>query len=486
MRKFAEGVVKLKWPIIIAVTVLTAFFGYQFKDIKINADIISSLPDDDPVALLYKNIGEEFGGNELGMIVLETNDIFQKEVLEHVKQITDTLKYTDGISTVTSLTDVIDIKGSDWGIEIGKLVDEYDMPDTQQELDSLKQRVFSKEMYKGSIVSEDGTSTLIMFTMLDDIDKQKLAIEIKEKIIGLDLPDKGMVQVSLNLTHPKRTKIHQVLEVVRNEARRFGATVVETEIVGMVPLFALLDALKYYLQPEKLDESMILDLHYLGGAEGPKEKTFSEMTLIEFGDQVRRARATPGGGSVAAALGSYGSALVCMVTGLSLSGRKFAAIKEEMLKVRHAVENDRGVLMGLVEEDSVAFDEVMNTFKMPEDTPAEKKQKEKAVQATTKGAAEVPLQTMRHSFKALEGAKIAAEKGNINTITDAGMAALALLAAIEGAALNVKVNLGNITDKDFAKKMGDEVEDLLTKGRALKEEIMVIVEDRMKQLAESS
>jgi formiminotetrahydrofolate cyclodeaminase len=142
--------------------------------------------------------------------------------------------------------------------------------------------------------------------------------------------------------------------------------------------------------------------------------------------------------------------------------------------------------MGLVEEDSVAFDEVMNTFKMPEDTPAEKKQKAKAVQATTKGAAEVPLQTMRHSFKALEGAKIAAEKGNINTITDAGMAALSLLAAIEGAALNVKVNLGNITDKDFSKKMGDEVEDLLAKGRALKEEIMVIVEDRMKQLSESS
>ena len=189
MKRIAEAVVKLKWPIIIAVTVLTAFFAYQFKDIKINADIISSLPDDDPVALLYKNIGEEFGGNDLGMIVLETDDIFQKEVLEHIKQITDTLKYTDGISTVTSLTDVIDIKGSDWGIEIGKLVDEYDMPDTQQELDSLKQRVFSKEMYKGSIVSEDGTSTLIMFTILSEADKQKLAIEIKEKIIGLNLPE---------------------------------------------------------------------------------------------------------------------------------------------------------------------------------------------------------------------------------------------------------------------------------------------------------
>ena len=190
MNKLSESIIKLKWPILIAVTVLTAFLGYQLKDIKINSDIISSLPDDDPVALLYKNIGEEFGGNDMGMIVLETDDIFKKDVLEHVKAITDTLKYTKGISTVTSLTDVIDIKGSDWGIEIGKLVDEYDMPDTQQELDSLKLRVFSKEMYKGSIVSEDGTSTLIMFTMLDDVDKQQLAYDIKEKISKLNLPEK--------------------------------------------------------------------------------------------------------------------------------------------------------------------------------------------------------------------------------------------------------------------------------------------------------
>jgi len=190
MNKLAGSIIKLKWPIIIIVTVLTAYLGYQLKDIKINADIISSLPDDDPAALLYKDIGKEFGGNELGMIVLETDDIFTKEVIEHVKQITDTLKYTKGISTVTSLTDVIDIKGSEWGIEIGKLVDEYDMPDTQQELDSLKHRVFSKEMYKGSIVSEDGTSTLIMFTMLDGVDKQQLAYDIKEKITKLNLPEK--------------------------------------------------------------------------------------------------------------------------------------------------------------------------------------------------------------------------------------------------------------------------------------------------------
>ncbi len=302
--------------------------------------------------------------------------------------------------------------------------------------------------------------------------------------IGLDLPEKGMTQVSLNLIHPKRTKIHQVLEVVRNEARRFGATVVETEIVGMIPLFAILDAFKYYVQPEKLEQEMILDLYYLGGAQDPTEKSFSEMSLIEFGNQVRRASATPGGGSVAAAMGSLGGALVCMVTGLSLSGRKFAAIREEMLEHRHACENDRGVLMGLVEKDSEAFDQVMTAYKMSESTAKEKEAKEKAIESATIHAAEVPLETMRHSFNALEHAQVAADNGNINAITDAGVAAHALMAAIEGAALNVRINLGNIRDKDFVKKAGEEVERIISEGKKMKEDILHIVERRMKELEE--
>ncbi|MGY5853158.1 MAG: glutamate formimidoyltransferase [Candidatus Thorarchaeota archaeon] len=304
--------------------------------------------------------------------------------------------------------------------------------------------------------------------------------------IGLELPDKNCAQVSLNLTHPKRTKIHQVLEVVRNEARRFGATVIETEIVGMVPLFALIDALRYYLQPEKLDESMILDLYYLGGAEDPTKKTFTEMSVLEFGNQIRRARATPGGGSVAAAMGSYGAALVCMVTGLSISGRRFAAIKEEMIEHRHACENDRGVLMDLVERDSAAFDEVMGLFKMPEETDAEKKAKDEAIEVATIKAAEIPLETMRHSFEAMTHAKVAAAKGNSNAITDAGVAAHALMAAMDGAALNVRINLGNIKNKKFTDSAAAEVEKLLTDGTKLKEEILEIVEARMKELAEGN
>jgi glutamate formiminotransferase/formiminotetrahydrofolate cyclodeaminase len=277
--------------------------------------------------------------------------------------------------------------------------------------------------------------------------------------------------------------MHQAIEVVRMEARRHGATVVETEIVGMVPLFALIDALKYYFQVEKLEESMILDLYYLAGAEEPTKKTFTEMSLIEFGDEVRRASATPGGGSVAAVMGSYGAGLVCMVSGLSLSGRKFAAVHDEMIELRHAAETERGVLMDLVEKDSAAFEDVLTAFRLPETTDADKRTKADKLEAATKHASEIPLQTMQHSFKALERAKVVAEKGNANAITDAGVAAISLSGAMEGAALNVRINLGNIHDKAFTKKMTDAVDRLTTEGRELKDEILAIVATRMKELS---
>lgn len=190
MRKFAESVVKFRWIIIITVLALTIIFGYQIKNLKINSDVISSLPDDDPAASLYKKVGNQFGGNDMGMIVLETDNVFKAEVLQHLKQITDSLKITHGLSTVTSLTNIIDIKNDNGGIEIGKLVDEYNLPTSKQQLDSLKAYVFSKDMYKGAIVSEDGTATLIMFTMLTDADKQAVAKNIKEKIEALNLPEK--------------------------------------------------------------------------------------------------------------------------------------------------------------------------------------------------------------------------------------------------------------------------------------------------------
>ncbi|NLA23847.1 MAG: RND family transporter [Bacteroidales bacterium] len=179
----------MKWIIVASVLALTIFFGYQTQFLTINSDILSSLPDDDPIASLYKEIGTQFGGNDMGMIVLESDNVFKTEILQHIKQITDSLRYTDGVSTVTSLTNILDIKSSEWGIEIGKLVDEYNLPNKQSQLDSLKNYVFSKEMYKGAIVSEDGTATVVMFTLLPDADKQSVAKEIKSKVENLNLPE---------------------------------------------------------------------------------------------------------------------------------------------------------------------------------------------------------------------------------------------------------------------------------------------------------
>jgi len=190
MNRFAENIVKLKWLIIAVVILLTAFWGYQIKNLRINADIISSLPDDDPVAKLYKDIGNEFGGNDMGIIVLETKDIFNAEVFKDIKQITDSIKYTTGVSSVTSITNILDIKSSEEGIEIAKLVDENNLPTEKRDLDNLKKYIFSKEMYKGAIVSDDGTATAIMFTLLPDADNQVVAKKIKSKIENLKFSEK--------------------------------------------------------------------------------------------------------------------------------------------------------------------------------------------------------------------------------------------------------------------------------------------------------
>ena len=189
MEKLAQNIIRLRWVIISSVLGLTLFFGLQIKNITINSDILSTLPDDDPTGHLYKSIGSQYGGNDIGMIVLETDDVFQTSVLQDIRQITDSLKILPGVSTVTSMTNILDIKSSEWGIEIGKLVDEYDLPDVPSELDSLRNHTLSKDMYRGSIVSEDGTATAVLFTLLPGVDRQKIATNIKAIIEELNLSE---------------------------------------------------------------------------------------------------------------------------------------------------------------------------------------------------------------------------------------------------------------------------------------------------------
>lgn len=189
IEKIVLNIIRFRWVIISTTFVITVLLGLQIKNLTINSDILSTLPDDDPTARLYKDIGDQFGGNNIGMIVLETDDVFKTEVLEHIKQVTDSLKITPGVSSVTSLTNVLDIRSSDWGIEIGKLIDEYSLPRSKQALDSLQNYVFSKDMYKGAIVSEDGSATIILFTLLPDADMHSVALGIKETVENIHLPE---------------------------------------------------------------------------------------------------------------------------------------------------------------------------------------------------------------------------------------------------------------------------------------------------------
>jgi len=169
---------------------ITVFLAFQIPHIKINSDVLSSLPDNDPDAALLKKIGAQFGGNKTGMIIIESENVFTPEVLGHVKQVTDTIKEIEGVSSVTSLTSITDIQEGDSGMEVGPLIDVNDIPDSPEELALLREKVLSDTKYTGIIVSEDGTTAIVIFSLDDDADIHSLADAVKEKTEALHLPEK--------------------------------------------------------------------------------------------------------------------------------------------------------------------------------------------------------------------------------------------------------------------------------------------------------
>lgn len=190
MIKFSEKILTFRWIIIALVFVSSIFFANQITKLSIDADILRSLPDNDVNAKLLKKIGKNFGGNNIGVIILETDNIYQTKVLEHIRSITDTLTNIEGISSVSSLTNIINIKGGDLGIEVGRLVDEYELPESQEEFEVLKNNISSNEMYKGSIVSEDETSTLVIFNLEDGANVNTVAKNVIQSTEALHLTEK--------------------------------------------------------------------------------------------------------------------------------------------------------------------------------------------------------------------------------------------------------------------------------------------------------
>ena len=204
-------------------------------------------------------------------------------------------------------------------------------------------------------------------------------------------------------------------------------------------------------------------------------------TIHAFLDELASSSPAPGGGSVAALSGALGSALTSMVCNLTIGKKKYADVDEEMKKVLAQAERMREQFTELVERDTHAFNKVMEAFALPRETDPQKALRAAAIREATKEATLVPLEVMKHCIDALALAQTVAAKGNANSVSDAGVSAIMLHAALEAAALNVRINLKSLNDPDFVGWKEDELQSLRSTGALMLEEIQGIVDEQIQR-----
>lgn len=204
-------------------------------------------------------------------------------------------------------------------------------------------------------------------------------------------------------------------------------------------------------------------------------------TMQLFLDEVASSTPAPGGGSVAALAGALGAALTSMVCNLTIGKKKYAEVDGEMRNVLAQAEHLRSQFTGLVDRDTQAFNKVMEAYSLPKDTDPQKALRGAAIREATKEATLVPLEVMKHCIDALALAQSVAAKGNANSVTDAGVSALMLHAALEGAALNVRVNLNGLNDPEFVGWKEDEVQSLRSTSALMLEEVQAIVDEKLQK-----
>src|SRR5437868_8055142 len=325
---------------------------------------------------------------------------------------------------------------------------------------------------QGRVKTEDGTPS---GKPVLDANREPIRIPgmLKHvKAIGWFVKEYGIAQVSMNLTDIEETPLHAAFDACCESAARRGLRVAGSEIVGMVPKKSLVDAGRYFLRKQKWsegvsDEELIdIAIRSMGLSElkpfDPKEKVIefkiesaepkdplAKMNLREFCNETLRDSPAPGGGSVAALMGALGASLGGMVANLSTGKRGWDDKLEYFSNWAGKAQQLKDELLSLVDEDTAAFNKVMDAFALPKESADEKAARAAAIEAATKYAAEVPLKVMETASKSYALLAEMAEKGNPASISDVGVGALATRACIEGAALNVRINLGQLKDEKF-------------------------------------
>lgn len=316
------------------------------------------------------------------------------------------------------------------------------------------------------------------------------------KAIGWYIEEYGVAQISMNLTDVTITKVHEAFDAVVESATARGIRVTGSELVGLIPLNALLDAGKHYLRKQQrsvgIPESEIikiavksLGLDELRPFEPRKKiieylledeaKKLADLTITQFADETSSESPAPGGGSIAAYAGSLGAALATMVANLSSHKRGWDDRWEFFSNWAEKGQQIKTELLRLVDEDTAAFNKIMDAFKLPNSSDEEKATRKKAIQDATKYAAEVPLKVMKVAYSTLDVAKAMATEGMKSSASDVGVGALCVQTAVEGAFLNVKINVAGIDDQTFATQLREEGAKISAATKKEVEEILAIV-----------
>jgi len=285
----------------------------------------------------------------------------------------------------------------------------------------------------------------------------------------------GRAQVSLNLTDYTQTPMARVTEAVRREAERLGARVLRSEVVGLLPQAALVEAAAWYMQIDSLSSLQLIE-HRL-----QEPQTAAHLAPKETGflDALAAGTPAPGGGSAAAHAAALAAALLAMVARLTVDRKKYAGVREEMLSLLAEVETLRQSLQSAVAEDAAAFEAVMSARRLPKGSDEENLAAAQALRAATLRAAEVPLGVARNAKRLLELALSAAERANVATLTDAGSAGHLAHAALQAALLNVRVNVLSLADDPQAHAFSSEADLLQARGADLLAKMQRAAQARM-------
>lgn len=320
------------------------------------------------------------------------------------------------------------------------------------------------------------------------------------RAVGWYIDEYGQAQVSINLLNYKITPPHIAFDAVCSEAEQRGLRVTGSELVGLIPLTAMLEAGRYYLlkqgkspgvSEEELIETAIVSLGLRDLTDFDPQKKIIEYQVRElkgplvrkdlrdFANAVSSDSPAPGGGSVAALAGALGAALAAMVANLTIGKKNYDAFWEEMKTVAIHAQQFKDELLRAVDRDTEAFNQVMAALALPKKSADQMAQREQAVEQATKNACLVPLEVMKNALEVLKLARIVAESGNTNAVSDAGVAALTALAAVQGAALNVKINLPGLKDREFVGQMLAEVQRIGDEATALQQQTLETVHSKI-------